>query len=251
MMGYVIALAGKGGTGKTTIAALIVRLIREKKLGSILAIDADPNSNLADALGIEAKETIGQILDEVAADPQKVPAGMPKDRFLEYQIQTAIQEADGFDVLTMGKPEGPGCYCYVNNVLRNVMGKLIKDYDFVVIDNEAGLEHLSRRTSRSADVLLVVSDGTHQGLKAAKRISELVRELKIDTKKNLLLVNRYDVQIEKNKLEDLKLQYLGAIPMDPQIEEISLDSNSLMKLKDNSSSLAALRKLGEKLWQAN
>ena len=135
-MGYVIALAGKGGTGKTTIAALIVRIIKEKDLGSILAVDADPNSNLCEALGLELKETIGKILDDIAVHPEKVPAGMSKDIFIEYQIQTAITEGNGFDMLTMGRTEGPGCYCYVNNVLRNVMDKLIKDYDYIVIDKD-------------------------------------------------------------------------------------------------------------------
>ncbi|MBL7210574.1 MAG: AAA family ATPase, partial [Candidatus Omnitrophica bacterium] len=107
-MGYIIAMAGKGGTGKTTLAALIARIIKEKKLGSVLAVDADPNNNLAEALGIESKETAGQIIDEVAAHPEKIPSGMPKDRFIEYQLQTAISEGDGIDLLTMGRPEGPG-----------------------------------------------------------------------------------------------------------------------------------------------
>ena len=216
-MGYVIAMAGKGGTGKTTVAALIVRIIKEKKLGSILAVDADPNSNLAEALGLEAKETIGQILDDIAVHPEKIPVGIPKDRFIEYQVQTAIREGDGFDVLTMGRPEGPGCYCYVNNVLRNVMAKLIKDYDYVVIDNEAGLEHLSRRTTRNADALVVVSDATSVGLRAAKRISDLVKELNIKTKKELLIINRYNKEIEKEKIKSLGLNYLGFIPEDAQI----------------------------------
>lgn len=244
-MGYVIAIAGKGGTGKTTIACLIVRIIREKKLGSILAVDADPNSNLAEALGLEVKETIGSILDEIAAHPEKIPSGISKDRFIEYQIQTAIQESEGFDVLTMGRPEGAGCYCYVNNVLRNIMAKLIRDYDYIVIDNEAGLEHLSRRTTRCADALVVVSDATPMGLKAAKRISDLVKELDIKTKKNLLIVNCYDKNIEKEKIKDLGLDYIGAIPQDKAISDLSLNDNSLWKLKDDAISIACLRKVSE------
>jgi len=250
-MGHVIALAGKGGTGKTTLAALIVRIIREKKLGSVLAVDADPNSNLCEVLGLELKETIGQILDGIAAHPEKIPAGMLKDNFIEYQIQTAIAEGDGFDVLTMGRPEGPGCYCYVNNVLRNIMGKLIRDYDYIVIDNEAGLEHLSRRTTRSADALVVISDATPVGLKAAKRISDLARELKIETKKEFLIVNRYGKDLEKEKIKGLKLDYLGFVPPDNRIEKISLNGNSLMELKEDALSLNALRRLGDKIWQCN
>ncbi len=242
-MAYVIAIAGKGGTGKTTIAALIVRIIKEKKLGSILAVDADPNSNLSEALGIELKETIGGILDDIASYPEKVPAGMSKDRFIEYRIQTAIQEGDGFDLLTMGRPEGPGCYCYVNNVLRNIMAKLIKDYGYIVIDNEAGLEHLSRRTTRAADVLIVISDATPVGLKAAKRIGDLAKELDIKTKKEVLIINFNNKEIEKEKIRNLNLEYLGSVPRDSEIEKISLNGAALMKLDDSATSIRALKKI--------
>lgn len=250
-MSYIIAMAGKGGTGKTTIAALITRVIKEKKLGSVLAVDADPNSNLAESLGLGVTQTVGQILDDLAAHPEKIPSGMPKDRFIEYQVQTAILEGKGFDLLTMGRPEGPGCYCYVNNCLRNVMAKLIKDYDYIIIDNEAGLEHLSRRTTRKADVLLVVSSATAQGLKAAKRITELANELNIETKKRLLLINSYDQDMGPERLSALDLDYLGTIPNDDGIAELSLNGNSLMDLKDEAASLVALRKMGEKIWQRN
>ncbi|MBU1726339.1 MAG: AAA family ATPase [Candidatus Omnitrophica bacterium] len=250
-MGYVIAMAGKGGTGKTTIAALIVRLIKEKKLGSVLAIDADPNSNLGEVLGLKQKSTIGEILDEISTHPEKVPVDMGKDHFIEYQVQTAIVEGEGFDVLTMGRPEGPGCYCYVNNALRNVMGKLIKDYDYVVIDNEAGLEHLSRRTTRSADAFVVVSNASAVGLKAAKRIRELIKELKINVKKELLVINSSQENIEKQRIDDLKLDYLGSVPYDMDIEKISLNGNSLMDLNEKTASLSALRKIGERIWQRN
>ena len=250
-MGYVIAIAGNGGTGKTTLAALLVRLIKENKLGSILAVDADPNSNLAEALGVNIKETIGSLLDEIAAHPEKVPVGMPKDAFLEYQVQTAISEGEGFDLLTMGRPEGPGCYCYVNNVLRNVVGKLMQSYQYIVLDNEAGLEHLARRTMRYADALVVVSDATLVGLKAAQRIRELVKELKIKTKKNFLVVNRFagTWEAEKSKKVALDLDYLGDIPFDREIEKISLNGNSIMALESEAVSISALERMGEKIWQ--
>ncbi len=247
-MSYTIAIAGKGGTGKTTIAALIVRLISANKLGSVLAVDADPNSNLGDALGVKIEETIGSILDDIAAHPDKVPGGMSKERFIEYEVQTAVAEGEGFDILAMGRPEGPGCYCYVNNVLRNVVGKLMKEYDYVVIDNEAGLEHLSRRTTRSADTLVVISDATAVGLRAAKRINDLVEELKIKAKKKLLLINRFDRDIEKEKIKGLGLDYIGKIPEDRQIEKISLNGGSLRDLKDNAPGLESLRKIGGKIW---
>jgi len=248
-MGYVIAMAGKGGTGKTTVAALIIRLIRELKLGTVLAIDADPNSNLAESLGVETKTTIGSMLDDLCAHPEKVPPSMGKDAFIEYQVQTAIAEGEGFDCLTMGRPEGPGCYCYVNNALRNSLGKLIKDYDYVVIDNEAGLEHLSRRTTRSADALVVVSSAAQVSLRAAKRIRELVAELKIKTKKELLIINCADKNIEKDRIKDMKLDYLGFIPNDPAVEIASLNGSCLLKLDPGSKSLSALRKIGEPIWR--
>lgn len=248
-MGYIIALAGKGGTGKTTIAALLVRIIKEEGLGSVLAVDADPNSNLSEALGMESKETIGRILDDIAAHPDKIPSGMTKDRFIEYQVQSAVAEGMGYDILTMGKPEGPGCYCYVNNVLRNIMAKLIKDYDYVVIDNEAGLEHLSRRTTRTADCLLIISDATVVGIKAAERIKDLADELDVKIKKRVLIINRVDRDIEKERLRSLKTDYAGFLPCDNQIEKISLNGNSMLDLKDDAVSLTNLRKIVKKIFQ--
>jgi CO dehydrogenase maturation factor len=248
-MSYVIALAGKGGTGKTTIAALLVRLLKENRSGSVLAVDADPNSNLAEALGLEAKETIGTILDDIAGHPEKIPSGMPKDRFIEYQVQSAVAEGEGFDVLTMGRPEGPGCYCYVNNALRNVVGKLIKDYKYVVIDNEAGLEHLSRRTTRKADTLLIISDATIAGLRAAKRINVLAKELKIETGKNLLVINRAEAGAEPEGLKNSGMGYLGSLPEDCDIEKVSANGSSLMSLKPDALCLTALRQMGDKIWQ--
>jgi len=246
-MGYTIAIAGKGGTGKTTIAAILVRLIKEKNPGSILAVDADPNSNLGEALGVSTKATIGSILDDISSHPEKVPQGMPKDAFIEYQVETAIEESDGFDLLSMGHPEGPGCYCYVNNCLRNIVGKIINNYRYIVIDNEAGLEHLSRRTTRVADVLLVISDHTAAGLRAADRIMHIVKELKIKTQKNCLLINRFDGNIDKDKIKDLSLDYLGNIPQDDNIISLSSDGISLLKLKEDSVSIKALRKIKDKI----
>ncbi len=247
-MSYTIAIAGKGGTGKTTTCSLLVRLIKERGLGSILVVDADPNSNVGELLGIAVKTTVGQLLDSVAKDPSKIPAGMPKERFLEYQLQTAVEEADGFDLLTMGRPEGPGCYCYVNNVLRNVVAKLMKEYDYVIIDNEAGLEHLSRRTTRAADVLLVVSDATVIGLKAAQRILELTQELEIKIQRRCLLINRYDKDLEKTQIvNDKDVAYIGFVPFDPQIERLSLNGTCLWDLPTTSISMISLNACIERL----
>ena len=250
-MGIVIAMAGKGGTGKTTIAGLIIRIIKEKKIGSIIAIDADPNSNLGEILGIEVKENIGTILDDISAHPESVPGNMGKDAYIEYRVQTAIIEGDGFDILTMGRPEGPGCYCYVNNALRNAMSKLIKNYDFVIIDNEAGLEHLSRRTTREADSLVVVSDASVVGLRAAQRITELTSELKIKIKNKFLIVNRFEGVLDKDRIAELKLTYLGTLGLDNEIEKASIEDGSLMGLNEKNTSINNLRKLGEKIWHCN
>ncbi|MHB8154662.1 MAG: ATP-binding protein [Candidatus Omnitrophota bacterium] len=250
-MGYVIALAGKGGTGKTTIAALIVRALKEKKLGSVLAIDADPNSNLGEVLGVQTGNNVGAILDHLSLDPNKVPAGMAKERFIQLQVQTAIQEEDGFDLLSMGKPEGPGCYCYVNNVLRGLMTSLIKDYDYIVVDNEAGLEHLSRRTTRSADILIVVSDASSIGLKSAKKIIDLVRALKFEVKKSFLLINRFNKNIQQNKIKETGLDHLGNLPLEPQIEQLSLQGRSVFDLKSDAQILTTINLLGEQIWIHN
>jgi len=250
-MGYIIAMAGKGGTGKTTIASLIIRSIKEKKLGSLLAIDADPNSNLGEILGVEPGNSVGKILDDISADPGSVPAGMPKDRFIEYQVQSAVSEGEGFDILSMGKPEGPGCYCYVNNILRGVMAKLIKDYDYIVIDNEAGLEHLSRRTSRYADALIVVSDASSVGLKSARRINELAKQLKFEVKKSFLLVNRFNKNMEEGQVKECGLDYLGNLPLDPGIEELSLKGEPIFNLKSEAPVFKALNSLGERIWKRN
>ncbi|MDD5505326.1 MAG: AAA family ATPase [Candidatus Omnitrophica bacterium] len=250
-MGCVIAMAGKGGTGKTTIASLIIRSIKESKIGSLLAIDADPNSNLGEALGLKPGRNIGSILDDITLNPGSVPAGMTKERFIDYQIQSSIQEEQGFDLLSMGKPEGPGCYCYVNNVLRGVLARLIKDYDYIVIDNEAGLEHLSRRTSRLADILIVVSDASSVGLRSAQRINELAVQLKFEVKKRYILINRFNQQINREMIKETGLEYLGNLPADALIEELSLSGGSIFSLKKDAPILTALNCLGDKIWKHN
>lgn len=244
-MAHIIALAGKGGTGKTTVAGLLVRLLVERKAGSVLAVDADPNSNLGEVLGVPVNQTIGAVLDDVSANADKIPAGMSKDRYIEYKVQTAVVEADGFDVLTMGKPEGPGCYCYVNNVLRNVVEKLIKDYDWVIIDNEAGLEHLSRRTTRSADTLLVIAHNTPVALRAAQRVSALSDELKIKTGRKILLANSAAGDILPDRMAGLGLVSAGHIPLDSAVAELSEAGKPVWDLPVESAAYAAISKFIE------
>jgi len=150
-----IAIAGKGGTGKTTITALIIRWLKEHSAKPILAVDADSNVNLNDVLGVELKDTIGAIREEAKTSAHKLPAGMTKPQFLEYKIQTSLVEAPDFDLIAMGRPEGPGCYCYANNLLRDILRTISSNYEYVLIDNQAGMEHLSRRITQNIDYLLI------------------------------------------------------------------------------------------------
>src|SRR5512134_782911 len=182
-MAYVIALAGKGGTGKTSIAGLTVRYIVEKKKKPVLAVDADSNSCLNEALGIEVHATIGKLREEsleTVRSGGERPGGMSMEQLFDYQVQQSVIEAKGFDLMVMGRPEGPGCYCAANNIIRKYTDKLSETYAYVVIDNEAGMEHLSRRTTHKVYLLIVVSDPTVKGVKTAKRIHELVDELQLD-----------------------------------------------------------------------
>ncbi len=188
-MTYTIAVAGKGGVGKTTFAALAVRHLAESKKELVLAVDADPNSNLGAKLETEPGMTIGQIREEMLAKADELPKDVSKQEHLEYQIRLALKEADGFDLLTMGRQEGPGCYCYVNNMLRTFLDSLSSKYSYVVVDNEAGMEHLSRRTTRSPDVLFVLSDGSKAALDAATRIAALSDEMKIKAGTKVLVLN--------------------------------------------------------------
>ncbi len=235
--------------GKTTICALLVSILAQRSPGSVLAIDADPNSNLGEVLGLPSGRSIGEVLDELSASLDNVPGGMSKDRYLEYQVQQAVAEGEGFDLLTMGKPEGPGCYCYVNNILRAMMEKLSREYRYVVIDNEAGLEHLSRRTTRRADMLLVVSDPTAVGLRAAARINALAGELKIEIGKRKLLLNKVQAEVPASRVAETGLELLGTVPMDAQIAGMSIEGAPLVSADQSWPAASALRQLGEMVWQ--
>jgi len=214
-----------------------------------LAVDADPNSNLALNLGFKPKANIGEMLDEVSKNPSMIPQGMSKPEYIEYRIQTEMVEADSFDVLVMGRPEGPGCYCYVNNLLRDIVKRLVGSYDYIVIDNEAGLEHLSRRTMRSADSVLIISDDTSVGLRSAKRIDDLIKELDIKAKKSFLVLNRSDNNSVTKELKDLGIEYLDSIPIDKEILELSIKGKPLTELSEGSAALKSIERICKRLWQ--
>ncbi|HIH01686.1 TPA: AAA family ATPase [Thermoplasmata archaeon] len=201
MSGFTIAVAGKGGVGKTTFSALAIRHLHEKTGEVVLAVDADPNANLHAKLGARSTRTIGDIREELLKEVDSLPAGVSKQEHVDYQVRLALTEGNGFDLLTMGRPEGPGCYCYVNNILRTFVDSLSEKYKFIVIDNEAGLEHLSRRTTRTSDVLFVVSDGTKAALDAADRIASLAREMDLEIGRTVLVTNmvRSDTQAARER----------------------------------------------------
>lgn len=186
-MSYLAAVAGKGGVGKSTLSALLVRALSEGNV--VLAVDADPNSNLGQKLGTEVPGTVGQVREGLLSKGGQPPRDMSKQEYLRLKLREILSEGDGFDLLTMGRPEGPGCYCYVNNMLRVFVDQLMDSYPYVIIDNEAGMEHLSRRTAREMDLLILVSDPTVVGVDTAKRLSELADELDLNVRRKVLLIN--------------------------------------------------------------
>jgi CO dehydrogenase maturation factor len=241
-----IAVAGKGGTGKTTISALIIDYLARSKKGSILAIDADPSTNLNLALGVPLLDTVGDVREETATAVGGGAAlgGMSKWDYLDFRINESIVEERAFDLLAMGRPEGPGCYCAANNILRTSVDRLSDAYDYVVIDNEAGLEHLSRRTTRDVDLLLLVSDPTLRGIIAAGRVAELVDELKTDVGETYLIVNRVNGETLPEPLnkaiEEHKLRLAGVIPTDPNVNELDAMGQAIVQLPEDAPSRQAL-----------
>lgn len=191
-MAYIVAVAGKGGVGKSTISALLVKALSERAGKAILAIDADPNINLGEKLGVAPGRTIGELREELLRNAEAVSAGASKHDAVKYQMELARVEGEGFDLLTMGRPEGPGCYCYINNILRTFIDEAVDHYPYVVIDNEAGMEHLSRRTTKRMDTLLLVSDPTSLGVRTAIRILALADEMDIKVGRKVLAINRAD-----------------------------------------------------------
>jgi CO dehydrogenase maturation factor len=259
-----IALAGKGGTGKTTVAGLLIRYLKEEQEGAILAIDADPSSNLNFVLGMELYQTIGEIREDMLDQAQSsgalagsMPGGMSKQEWLDYQVQMSLVEGERVDLLAMGRPEGPGCYCAANQMLRVIIDRLNKQYDYVVIDNEAGMEHLSRRTTRDVDVLLLVTDPTQRGLIAAKRMKEMVPGLEINVGHTYLIVNRVQEQGSRESeglpeplaeaIEQAELDLIGVVSEDPSMAEFEFTGRPLVELPSESTVYQAVCKIAEKI----
>ena len=243
-MSITIALAGKGGVGKTTIPGLVIKYLVEQKKGSILAIDADPSSNLNMVLGLDLEWTVGdiredllsQVKDSILAGGAAMGAlngGVSKREYLDYQIRSSLSEGDSVDLIAMGRSEGPGCYCAVNHNLREVIDAISKNYQYIVIDNEAGMEHLSRRTTRDVQHMLVVSDPTQRGIVAAERIAALRNELDIRVENAYLILNRVVDGVPaalEERLKMLDIPLLGVIPSDRELAEMEFSGSPLIEL---------------------
>ena len=235
-----IAVAGKGGTGKTTISALVIDYLVRNKSGAVLAIDADPSTNLNLALGVPLDDTVGDVREETATavGGGQALGGLSKWDYLDLRINEALVEETSFDLLAMGRPEGPGCYCAANNILRNSVDRLSDAYDYVVIDNEAGLEHLSRRTTRDVDLLLIVSDPTLRGIIAAGRVAELIDELDTAVGAAYLVVNRVNgddlPEPLKEAIAEQKLQLAGLLPADPAVNELDALGQPIVGLPEDA-----------------
>jgi len=243
-----IALAGKGGVGKTTTAGMIIKYLMQSQPGAILAIDADPSSNLNMVLGLDLEWTVGDIRENMLAQVKKsltaggaamgaLEGGMSKHDYLDYEIRSALAEGDQFDLIAMGRSEGPGCYCAVNHNMREVIDSISKHYRYMVIDNEAGMEHLSRRTTRDVQHLFVVTDPTQRGLVAAERIAGFRKEMDIHIENTYLILNRLNGEMPPAlaaHIDGMEIPLLGVIPADTDLVEFEFSGRPLVDLGDDS-----------------
>ena len=245
-----IAIAGKGGSGKTTLSALLCRCLVERGIKPLLAVDADPNSCLPERLGITVRQTIGEMREELRQDPESVPAGVSKREWIEQLIHEDIAEAPGVDMLVMGRQEGPGCYCYINSVLREYLGKIGAQYRGVVIDNEAGLEHLSRRTNGQVEVMLVVCPPNVIGARTAARIVDIKNHLGLEVGAVFLVLNPCDQPLAPELaalFAQSGLEILAAVPTDSQVSAFDVAGRPLLELPADSRALSAVRGLVNEL----
>jgi CO dehydrogenase maturation factor len=236
-MTYSIGLAGKGGTGKTTIAGLLIKYLVEKEKTPVLAVDADANANLNEVLGLEVEETLGDAREEMKTG---VSSGMTKDVFMDMKLQEAVVESSGFDLIVMGRPEGAGCYCAANSLLTVYLEKLIDNYPYVVMDNEAGMEHISRLTTNDIDLLLVVSDPTRRGIQAAGRIVE-----------HLIINQSRTGQSEAltQAVQKYGLDLIGMVPEDPEVRDFDLNGKPTVKLVNENQAVKAAYEIFERIFE--
>ena len=245
-MSFNIAVAGKGGTGKTSVTSLVIRYLMKKGAGPILAIDADPNANLGESLGLDIKQTLGSLIASFNDEKINISPGMTKETYLDLKMNEAIVEAKGIDLVTMGRGEGPHCYCYPNVLLRKFADTLSGNYPYMVMDNEAGMEHLSRRTTQNIDELLLVSDHSVKGVRTLARIRELVDELKLEVKRQSVLINMVPDGLDPivvQEMSRLGIEPTAIIPLDDEIYQYDIKLKPLLDLPDSSRAVQAINNL--------
>ena len=250
---HTIAVAGKGGVGKTTTCGMIIDYLCKKKQGPILVVDADANSNLNEVLGVEVDTTLGAIREEMAQAELKgtIPAGMTKADYADFKFSSALIEEDDYDMLVMGRTQGKGCYCYVNGVLKSQVDKYAKNYRYLVMDNEAGMEHIARGTLPHVDTMLLVSDCSRRGVQAAARVAEMVEDMKLNPGQMGLIVNRApNGELDdgvKEEIEKHGLTLLGVLPHDESVYRCDCAGNPTAQLPDDDAVKVALRGILQKI----
>lgn len=254
-MAHVIAVAGKGGVGKTTLCGLLIQYLCETGKKPILAVDADANSNLNEVLGVEAGITLGRLREEIERggvdDRYQIPAGMTKAAYLDMKLQDALVEEDDYDLMVMGRTQGQGCYCFVNGLVQMQIQKLQSHYPYVIVDNEAGLEHISRGILPTMKTAILVSDCSRRGVQAAGRIAELMRELDMKPEKVGLIINRAPQGIlDEGTMEEVRkqgLELLGIVPHDDMVYQFDCAGKPTVQLPEDSPVRAALKEIVDKL----
>ncbi|MBQ3529851.1 MAG: AAA family ATPase [Oscillospiraceae bacterium] len=250
---HTIAVAGKGGVGKTTTCGMIIDYLCNKKQGPVLVVDADANANLNEVLGVEVETSLGEIREEMARAEMKgtLPAGMTKADYADFKFSSAIIEEDDFDMLVMGRTQGKGCYCYVNGVLKSQVDKYANNYSYIVMDNEAGLEHVARGTLPKVDTMLLISDCSRRGIQAAARVAELVEEMEIKPTTMGLIVNRApDGKLDQGVMEEIEkhgMSLLGVLPQDDGVYRCDCDGEPSAKLPDTNPVKAAVKQIMQSL----
>ena len=237
---HTIAVAGKGGVGKTTTCGMIIDYLCNKHRGPVLVVDADANANLNEVLGVEVETSLGAIREEMAQAEMKgtIPAGMTKADYVDFKFSSAIIEEDDFDMLVMGRTQGKGCYCYVNGVLKTQVDKYAKNYSYIVMDNEAGLEHVARGTLPHVDTMLLVSDCSRRGIQAAARVAEIVNEMNLNPGQMGLIVNRApEGKLDEGVMAEIEkhgLKLLGVLPQDDGVYRCDCQGQPSAKLPDSN-----------------